>query len=442
MARGGTVGAGGGFGTGLLLLVGGLILKHSQSNMVSECSSGFGQLGQVFDPNVANKCSMAQELNSAAVWATWLGGIMLACSLAGLILLIIGASAAAGRRQRPVSVAAAGGSQPTVPGPGTLAGPPADVAAVPPSSPATLGCGHEPRPGARFCAVCGRPVPEAAGSAGPPADPSSGTTWLMPPPLEPTSTARASTAPASTAPASTAPASTAPASTGPAGPASWAPRPADAVAGRLDDPPPAWESRTAPGGPGQPGPGQPGARRSRWPVAAAVVLVAAGAIVATLVLRQALHGQTAAADPGTTPGAGQQQAPAATATASPVSPRQQAAQRVSALLAQSVADRSSIMSAVSDVSQCGPGLNQAPQTLSNAATSRQRLVTQLVNFPGRSALPSQMIQALSSAWQASAEADQDLSQWSQDELSQGCTRNDQADPNFREIGRASCRERV
>lgn len=65
MARGGTVGAGGGFGTGLLLLVGGLILKHSQANMVSECSSGFGPLGQAFDPNVASKCGMAQELNSA-----------------------------------------------------------------------------------------------------------------------------------------------------------------------------------------------------------------------------------------------------------------------------------------------------------------------------------------------------------------------------------------
>ena len=41
-----------------------------------------------------------------------------------------------------------------------------------------------------------------------------------------------------------------------------------------------------------------------------------------------------------------------------------------------------------------------------------------------------MLQALTGAWQASAMADQDLARWAQDELSQGCTHNDQADLNF------------
>jgi hypothetical protein len=437
MARSrGTVGAGGGFGTGLLLLVGGLILKHSQSNMVSECSSGLGQVGQVFDPNIANKCSMAEELNSAASWATWIGGIMLACSLVGLVLLLVEASAAAGRGKRPAPADAAAvppsaGTPPLPQWTGASAMPPAGPGqgGRPPVRLATRGCGHEQRPGARFCAVCGQPVMEAAGPAGLLADPGSGATQLLPPPSEPISPT-------------------------PAGPAPWAPGPAGSVAGRPDEPP-GFASRDAavawPGEPtarfrpslpaGQPasaqesmtvpgGPGQPGARRSRWPVAAAVVLLMAAAIVAVLVLRQGAHGQAAAGDAGMTSGAGKRQAPAATATPTPASPRQQAAQRVAALLAQSVADRSSIMNAVSDVSQCGPGLGQAPETLSNDAASRQRLITELANLPGRSALPSQMLQALSGAWQASAEADHDLSQWSQDELSQGCTRNDQADPNF------------
>ena len=41
-----------------------------------------------------------------------------------------------------------------------------------------------------------------------------------------------------------------------------------------------------------------------------------------------------------------------------------------------------------------------------------------------------MIQALTSAWQASAQADQDFAQWAQDEATQGCTPNDQSDRNY------------
>ncbi len=88
------------------------------------------------------------------------------------------------------------------------------------------------------------------------------------------------------------------------------------------------------------------------------------------------------------------------------------------------------MNAASSVSQCGPALSQAPQVFENAAASRQRLLSQLASLPGRSALSGQMLQALTGAWQASATADQDFAQWAQDELSQGCTPNDQADPNF------------
>lgn len=45
----GILGAGGGFGSGLLLLVGGLVVKHAEANEVAMCSSGFGRFGQALD---------------------------------------------------------------------------------------------------------------------------------------------------------------------------------------------------------------------------------------------------------------------------------------------------------------------------------------------------------------------------------------------------------
>ena len=80
--------------------------------------------------------------------------------------------------------------------------------------------------------------------------------------------------------------------------------------------------------------------------------------------------------------------------------------------------------------QCGPSLNQDPQTFQNAAASHQQLLSQLSSLAGRSALPAAMLQSLTSAWQASAAADKDLGQWAQDEVSNGCIHNDQADPSF------------
>ena len=117
-------------------------------------------------------------------------------------------------------------------------------------------------------------------------------------------------------------------------------------------------------------------------------------------------------------------------TPSSQSAQQQAAEGLAGLLAQSATDRSSIVNAASSVSQCGPALSQDPQVFESAAAARQRLLSQLASLPGRSALSGQMLQALTSAWLASATADRDFAQWAQDELSQGCTRNDQADPSF------------
>lgn len=129
---------------------------------------------------------------------------------------------------------------------------------------------------------------------------------------------------------------------------------------------------------------------------------------------------------------------AASATATPSSATttlsqqsaQQTATNLAGLLAQSVTDRSSIVNAVNDIGACGPTLSQDPQILESAAASRESLLSQLASLPGRSALSGRMLQALTGAWQASAAADQDFARWAQDELSQGCTPNDQADPNF------------
>lgn len=172
-------------------------------------------------------------------------------------------------------------------------------------------------------------------------------------------------------------------------------------------------------------------RHLRWPwvLGLAVVLAAAGAGTAVLLLRSS-HGTVAAGSnrPQGTTGP-LKPASAAAQPAEPLTERQ-AAGGLANLLAQSVKDRAAVVAAVSDVSQCGPNLNQDVQTFESAATSRQRLLTQLTSLPGRGSLPGQVLQALTGAWQASAQADQDFAQWAQDEASGGCTQNDHSDSNY------------
>lgn len=170
--------AGGGVGTGLLLLVGGLVLKHSQANLVAECSSGFGQLGQAIDPNAATSCSAAQTLSSLATVGIWIGAIMLGFAVIGGIAVLagVGVLAANSKKPRTASPAKSG-----VPSTGSTAAPvvqssaavipvPPDVASdahqassAPtaldaPTAPPGRGCGHEVGPDARFCGVCGAAV--------------------------------------------------------------------------------------------------------------------------------------------------------------------------------------------------------------------------------------------------------------------------------------------
>ena len=74
---------GGGLGVGLLLLAGGLIVKHSQAKMLAVCSSGPGQFGQALDPDTARQCGRAQDLSSMATGAIWIGAFLLVIVVGG-----------------------------------------------------------------------------------------------------------------------------------------------------------------------------------------------------------------------------------------------------------------------------------------------------------------------------------------------------------------------
>lgn len=175
-----------------------------------------------------------------------------------------------------------------------------------------------------------------------------------------------------------------------------------------------------PGGPYPPGPPQDGRRRpwSRLPsgpltpaiIAVVLVLVVAGVVIA------AMHGNSSSSSAaGTTGGS----TPTATASTN-AQAEKQAATQLSVLLPQSGADRGKVVNAVVDVQNCGKNLAQDAATFSTAAANRQSLLTKLSTLPGRTALSPAMISALTGAWQASAQADTDLSKWAQDELSGGC----------------------
>ena len=150
-------------------------------------------------------------------------------------------------------------------------------------------------------------------------------------------------------------------------------------------------------------------------------LAAAGFAVTLVILRSPAH-ITQRPAPTHTPRPPATQSPA-TPSGSPTSAtpsvllQQQAAHHLAELLAQSAEDRSSVRRAVNDVGQCG-NPNQDEATFLNAARSRRQLLSQLA--PMRSALPGRMLRLLSSAWQASIQADDDFAKWAKDQVSSSC----------------------
>jgi hypothetical protein len=267
-------------------------------------------------------------------------------------------------------------------------------------------CGRELKPGGRFCTVCGHAAPEPAvlpaPTAPPPVSTSSAETVTRNRPQWPLS------GPGSGPPL--------------AGPDSGPPP-------RPPDPEP-WH--------GDSGLAEPARRSYTWLLVLGLVVILAGGAAAAFLVLHRHHNSTANTSatsnhPAQHPTLGSSTG-SSTTSASAQPPEQQAADSLSALLAQSVSDRSAIVSAVNDVNACGPNLSQDVQTFQNAATSRQTLLSQLANLPDSSALPASMLQALTSAWQASMQADQDYAGWAQDEVSQGCVPNDHSDSNYQAAG--------
>ncbi len=167
-------------------------------------------------------------------------------------------------------------------------------------------------------------------------------------------------------------------------------------------------------------------RHHRLLAAGLFALVAAVIVVPALLIAHSFHsltgGETAAARP-----TAKQPTPGASAAAPP---ERAAAASLATLLAQTAADRSSIVGAVGAVEDCTAALGQAPRVFQNSAASRQRLLQRLATLPGRSALPAAMLQALTGAWQASAAVDTDLGKWAQDEAAEGCKPHDHADASY------------
>jgi hypothetical protein len=167
-------------------------------------------------------------------------------------------------------------------------------------------------------------------------------------------------------------------------------------------------------------PASEGPRRPRRPLVAVMVAAALVAVVAGVVMFRALSGGTATgATSGPTPSASSQDA------------RRQAAVRLSGLLAQSVTDRAAVTGAAEDVRGCGPSLRQDARIFVRSASSRQHLLSLLASLPGRPLLPAAMLQALTSAWQASAQVDNDLAGWTQDNIARGCHRSSRSDASLR-----------
>ena len=93
-------------------------------------------------------------------------------------------------------------------------------------------------------------------------------------------------------------------------------------------------------------------------------------------------------------------------------------------------DRAAITQAFDAVVACSPGFSQAETTFSTAASSRQALLGKLAALADRSALPAPMLQDLTTAWQASGQADQDFAGWAHDEISHGCSTNYRSDASY------------
>jgi hypothetical protein len=202
-----------------------------------------------------------------------------------------------------------------------------------------------------------------------------------------------------------------------------------------------------PGGPSRQPPRRHDGRRPRSSLPLLVVLLVllvGGGVAGVLIAHPFSHpaiketastGTRPTAQPSGNSGSAGPTAPATTAspaasTSAPAVTERQAATSVATMLSQSVSDRAAIISAASDVGNCGPNLSSDAKVFDDAAGSRKSLLTSLTTMPGRTALPAALLSDLTQAWQASIAADQAYAQWANDETTQGCVANDTSDPGY------------
>jgi hypothetical protein len=88
-----------------------------------------------------------------------------------------------------------------------------------------------------------------------------------------------------------------------------------------------------------------------------------------------------------------------------------------------------VSAAYNDVLACGGNLSQDAQAFEAAAASHRQLLVELAGMPGTPLLAQPMIQALTSAWQASASADDDYATWARDQAANACS-TVESDPNL------------
>lgn len=300
-------------------------------------------------------------------------------------------------------------------------------------------CGQPGQPGMQFCTSCGAQLSPAQPQVPAPAQPQVQVPAPAPAPVPPTRVEPAAPPPP-------------PAPVPPQRRQPDRPLPPLRVRPVQRDEFPAPPRRTElPGRPPRPPGPSPGPRRDGGPplwaiVTGAILIVAICAAVVTIVVIDSspaghvnLSGDTGSASARQQRGADGLGQPSGTSaslsapqTTQPAQPpsEQAAAQNLAALLAKSVSDRSAITSAVTDVNRCGANLSGDASVFRQAASSRQQLLGQLAQLPGRAALPVKLIQDLTGAWQASQQADKDFAAWAGDENTSGCTPDDSANANY------------
>jgi len=163
-----------------------------------------------------------------------------------------------------------------------------------------------------------------------------------------------------------------------------------------------------------------------------VLILGAVALVAVIVLVVVLTGSkhtTVVVTPTAPTGTSRPDpSPPPTPAASPLTADSEA-QSLSALVAASAGQRSSVSGAATDLEGCGnPTADETAFT--SAASARQSVVNQLGTLPV-SLIPNggQMVQDLTSALNYSIQSDNSYAKWAADEVS-NCSTDYQADPNF------------